>query len=1022
MKRTLIVMVSLVAALGMKLAADPPKFREPYDSEKNPAKPMAPDAAAKSFKVPPGFTVEVFASEPDVRNPIAMCWDAKGRIWVAENYTYAETQKKFDLTLTDRVIIFHDRDGDGKPDERKVFIDTVQRLTSVEVGLGGVWLMCPPQLLFVPDGNGDDVPDGPPVVILDGFDVPAENYHNFANGLRWGPDGWLYGRCGASAPGEVRRPDEGPERTVPLRGGIWCYHPQRKIFEALCHGTTNPWGHDWDSRGNCFFINTVGGHLWHMIPGAHFSRSHTIDPNPLIYQPMEMIADHWHFDTRKGWNQKAVNDSRNVDATIDALGGGHSHIGCMIYQGEQWPVEFRGRLFTLNQHGRRLNVEKLERLGSSYVGKREPDICFAGDPFFRGLEVSQGPDGSVFLLDWSDTGECHEHNGVHRNSGRIYRVRYGTSPAVATPDLTIWPGRKLAAIHMSGNGWLVRMARREIADRIHRGKPLSHAIEDLETIDDGVHYPQSLWARQTLFTVGRINSEKLLKEYLADLDPHHAVWAIRSISDQWPLDTVMSVPRADQVVVDDAILKHFHRLAGETTTPSSVRLALASTLQRLPVKARPTLAAALVSHDTDASDAQIPLMVWYGLIPVMMREPEAMIALAADSKIPLLRRWTARRFTEVLAEKPVLLEELLVKTATKDERVRRDVVLGMLQGLAGVRKATPPAAWKDFPRMTSDAKCIEAVRSIDIVFGDGRALDDVKRLAFDDKADLETRKVALRSIIEAGPPDLRDICSKLINVRFMNSIAIRGLAKFDDAGPMIAGAYRSFHPSERTVVYDVLSSRPAFAAVLLDRVANGSLARNDLSAAQARTIRGFEKPELTAKLAIVWGEFRDSPKEKQDLIAKLKGDLTAEVLAKADRSAGREVFAKSCASCHKLFGQGEGIGPDLTGAGRKDMDYLLGNIIDPSAVVTKDFQMTCFEMKDGRTLNGILAASTPKTLTIQLEKEKVTVAREDIERQKPSKLSLMPDALLQSLSPREIRDLFAYLQGDTQVGLPFGGK
>lgn len=139
MKRTLIVMVSLVAALGMKLAADPPKFREPYDSEKNPAKPMAPDAAAKSFKVPPGFTVEVFASEPDVRNPIAMCWDAKGRIWVAENYTYAETQKKFDLTLTDRVIIFHDRDGDGKPDERKVFIDTVQRLTSVEVGLGGAW-------------------------------------------------------------------------------------------------------------------------------------------------------------------------------------------------------------------------------------------------------------------------------------------------------------------------------------------------------------------------------------------------------------------------------------------------------------------------------------------------------------------------------------------------------------------------------------------------------------------------------------------------------------------------------------------------------------------------------------------------------------------------------------------------------------------------------------------------------------------------------------------------------------------
>src|SRR6202021_118786 len=110
---------------------------------------------------PGGFHVPVFAAEPDVRNPIAMAWDARGRLWVAENYTYAERSLRFDLHLRDRILIFEDKDGDGHFDSRKVFSDELQKLTSVEVGLGGVWALCPPQLLFIPDKNGGGVPDGP---------------------------------------------------------------------------------------------------------------------------------------------------------------------------------------------------------------------------------------------------------------------------------------------------------------------------------------------------------------------------------------------------------------------------------------------------------------------------------------------------------------------------------------------------------------------------------------------------------------------------------------------------------------------------------------------------------------------------------------------------------------------------------------------------------------------------------------------------------------------------------------------
>ncbi|HEX7375465.1 MAG TPA: PVC-type heme-binding CxxCH protein, partial [Pirellulales bacterium] len=369
----LVTFLTLLAAVAVANAAEN-DFPKPYDSEKDlSAQRLDPAAAAAAFRLPKGFAVNVFAAEPDVQNPIAVTWDTRGRLWVAENYTYAERPVKFDLNLRDRVLIFSDDDGDGRFDQRRVFLDDARRLTSVEVGLGGVWLMCPPQLLFVPDRDGDDRPDGPAQAVLEGFDVPPENYHNFANGLKWGPDGWLYGRCGASAPGEIRRADAPDAFRVPLRGGLWRYHPTRKQFEALCHGTTNPWGHDWDEYGEAFFINTVNGHLWHAITGAHLRRPHTINANPLVYEPLEMHADHWHYDVGKGWG-----DSRKTVGEHDRLGGGHAHVGMTIYLGEQWPAEYRGRLFTLNQHGRRMNVERLEREGSGYVGRHEPDILHSG--------------------------------------------------------------------------------------------------------------------------------------------------------------------------------------------------------------------------------------------------------------------------------------------------------------------------------------------------------------------------------------------------------------------------------------------------------------------------------------------------------------------------------------------------------------------------------------------------------------------------------------------------------------------
>jgi len=268
------------------------------------------ETVASRAGLPPGFRADVFAAEPAVQNPVGMAWDARGRVWVAENYTYAERSMRFDLRLFDRVVILEDQDGDGKSDKRTIFTDKVQMLTSVEIGRGGVWLMCPPQLLFVPDRNQDDQPDGEPEVVLDGFTVARDNYHNFANGLKWGPDGWLYGRTGHACPGKIGVPGTPVSERVPLHGGIWRFHPVRKTFEVLSHGTTNPWGHDWNEHGEGFFINTVNGHLWHLIPGAHFMRSSSLDPNPLCLSPDRHACGPLAFrhgqglDLFEGWEGK----------------------------------------------------------------------------------------------------------------------------------------------------------------------------------------------------------------------------------------------------------------------------------------------------------------------------------------------------------------------------------------------------------------------------------------------------------------------------------------------------------------------------------------------------------------------------------------------------------------------------------------------------------------------------------------------------------------------------------------------
>ncbi len=973
-----------------------PAFPVPFNTQTGEYHLTPAGEALAKIKAPSGFNVALVAAEPDIQNPISISTDDRGRLWIAENYTYAETS--FEMRLRDRIVVLEDTHQDGHFDKRTVFWDAGQKLTSVEPGFGGVYALCAPRLLFIPDRDGDLVPDGEPEVLLDGWEE-NQVHHNIVNGLRWGPDGWLYGRHGIQGTSHVGKPGAAPAERQALNCSIWRYHPTRRIFEVVCQGTTNPWGMDWNDVGEAFFINTVIGHLFHVIPGAHYKRMYGEDFDAHIYEPIDQHADHYHWDTGSTWQK-----SKGLEGRAGDLGGGHAHSGLMIYLGDNWPDRYRDTLFTINFHGLRLNNDLLTRAGSGYVGRHTNDFLSFNDQWFRGIELVYGPDGAVYVADWSDVGECHEHDGVHRTSGRIYKVTYGTREQSSFGDLNKLSDTELVQLQLHKNDWFVRKARRILQERSASGHDLRTAYSELlKLFNEQTSPTRKLRAMWALATSGGATQTWLMAQ-LKHPNEHLRVWAVRFLTEQ-----KKSSPET---------IKSFVQMAKEDNS-ALVRLALASALQRIAIPQRGELAKALVQHADDADDHNLPLMIWYGIEPLAKLEPETLTDLANQTRIPLLRKFIARRLTEDIESQPAFPNRLLESVTRRDSHAQLDVLEGMSMALHGWRKAPKPSSWDSVSKIlfnSPEKRAREITTELAAVFGDGRALEELRRVALDEHAEPGARRSALQSLIASKAPDLLPMILKLLSDRIMARSAVQGLGIFDD--PHLAGEvltrYNDFRSDVQPDVISVLASRASHARVLLEFVAAGKLDRRNISAYHARQIHSFGDAELDRLLGQHWGELRNTPEEKKRQMDALRMKLKPETLKTADLKKGHEAFLKTCAACHRLYGEGGTIGPDLTGSGRKDLGYLVENIVEPSAVVPADYKMSFVELKDGRVLTGLVGEKRERTVGVQTLTEKLVIDRNDIQGIQPSALSLMPEGLLQGLSDQETRDLFAYLMTSSQ--------
>jgi putative membrane-bound dehydrogenase-like protein len=937
--------------------------------------------------VPEGFRVSLIAGEPDVHQPIAVATDDRGRLWIAENYIYPEWTSG---PGKDRILIFEDAEGDGRYAKRSVFVDNLSFVSGVEVGFGGVWVAAPPNLLFFPARDGAEKPDGPPQVVLDGWE--HQDTHNLVNNLIWGPDGWLYGCHGIGTRSRVGRPGTPEADRTFIDAGIWRYHPTRRHFEVFSEGTCNPWGVDFDDWGQAFTVQCVIPHLHQMIQGGRHQRLYGQHPQPFTYKDIQHIGDHVHWVGDKG--------PHAGNGRSDSVGGGHAHAGAMVYLGGSFPPPYRNRIFANNIHGNRIVTDVLERQGSGHIGRHGPDFLLARDPWYRGLNMTGGPDGSVVVIDWYDKTACHYFGpeAYDRSNGRIYKISYGDARPPRM-DLGAMDAGALVRLQLHSNDWFVRHARRRLQERGPDPEVHDALLRILRENPDETRKLRALWA---LHVTGGL-SEALALEALAAPGDFVRAWTIQLLGET-------GAPSA-------RVLETLSVLA-EKDPSATVRLYLASFLQRIPPESRWGLARALASRGEDAADHNIPLMIWYGIEPSVARDVKGGLDLALQTSIPLLREFIARRFCPEEAALGALAETL---GRQHDPAVLTGLLAGMREGLKGRKVAAPPDGWGETGTrlLRSAAPEVPALAAeVGTLLGDRECAKAVYSLLEDQGAELSRRSAALEILLTARDPGLPAALRKLLEQRVLLGPVLRALGAYDDsvATGAVLALYPSLDVSEKRDALNTLAGRIGSARALRAAVDAKSISKSDLTAAVIRQLDDHHDAELSAWIGRQWGAVRPTPEARSKEIAAMRRKILAG--PRGDSSRGRAIFAKTCMQCHTLFGAGGKVGPEITGANRSDLDYLLVNIMDPSAVVGKDYTATLFRTKGGRVITGIVKQEDPGSVTVATENDTILLPVGEIEARRQSDISMMPEGLLQNLSAQEQRDLIAYLMSPAQVAMP----
>lgn len=965
-----------------------------------------PEDAAASMRVPDGFSVDLIAAEPELTQPIAMCFDARGRIWVIEGHTYP--QKAPPGEGRDRIVIFADEDADGMFESRKVFAENINLASGIEVGFGGVFVGAAPELLFFPDADRDDVPDAEPTVLLDGWGY--QDTHETLSAFTWGPDGWLYGCHGVFTHSKVGKPGTPEDQRQPINAGIWRYHPVRDQFEVFAHGTSNPWGVDFNEDGEWFTTACVIPHLYHVQQGARYQRQAGNHFNPYTFGEIQTIADHRHFSgnirDHAFWGEKAKSRPPAANDT-SLLGGGHAHCGLAIYNGGVFPKTFHGDLFFHNLHGHRVVREAVRRDGSGFIGHHRPDFALSQDHHQIGVGIMVGPDGALYTSDWHDPQTCHNRDEEiwDRTDGRLFRIRYGAVQPYRF-DLHAESDLQLVKRLSHSNAFYARQAQRILQERaaaglLDRASVRAALLQQVADLD----HPHRLRALWTAGASGML-SDRDWVGLLADPEPYVRGWAVHFLGETGsPLQPPVQAAVSEQ--------------ARQESSPV-VRRYLASLAQRLPHAQRWGVLEGLVSQAFDVRDRNLPLLTWYALEPLAAEEPLRALTLAAKGRFGELPRLVIRRTTVSPAGREALTQWLQGVDGQPYRQVVLEELLASAKSRAGVEM---PKSWPQaFAKLnqTDQPRIRQLARQVAVQFGDASVADYFREIALDGDRPLGPRREALAALRAIKDPRWTETLVRLMDDADLAGDAIKGLADSRDVAvaKRLLTRFPDFDANQQTAALGTLASRREFAGLLVEAMENEQLAAQQVPAFIVRQVVGLGDASLTERLESCWGKIGTSSEEKQAEMERVRGLLAGRAFEEADRSAGRALYEANCGKCHKLFGTGGDIGPEITGANRSDLKYWIENIVTPNALIGRDYQVTTFVTDEGRVVSGIVKEENEDAFRVQTATDLIVIDKEAIEEQAVSEVSLMPEGQLEPMSNQQIRELFRYLSSPSQVPLP----
>lgn len=963
------------------------------------SKPVEPAKTLAMFRHADDVCVDLVVSEPQISQPVFINFDGRGRLWVVQynQYPYPAGLKvtsidnhdrvTFDkipqpppggVKGADRITFFEDKDGDGIYEHSTDAITGLNIATSVVTGRGNIWVLSPPYLLAYPDPDGDGLPDGPPVVHLRGFGL--EDTHAVANSLRWGPDGWLYGAQGSTTTADV---SSSVSKHVRFSGqAIWRYHPGSHEFEIFAEGGGNTFCVEIDKKGRIFSGDNGISRGYYFKQGAYYSKNwgkHGALTNPYAFGYLSGMGLHG-----------------------DSLRFTHSWIK---YEETNLPGRYRGKIIALNPLHGFVQRTGFEPEGSSFNTVDEEHILSTPDRWFRPVDIKPGPDGAVYIADWYDSRLSHVDplDNWHKSSGRIYRLRSKSGSAVQKPfDLSKYDGRRLIGLLSDSNRWFRQQALVQIADR--KDRSMIPVLTTMLLRDTGQTALEALWAINLL---GGFN-DSIAAMALKHSDPYVRMWAVRLLGDARKASPGLAGLLAS--------------LSASEPCPE-VRSQLAASAKRFPgTVALPIIRNLLVHHD-DSGDPDIPLQLWWALESKAATDRNAVLSLFDD-----------RRIWQRLLVKKVILERIMQRYAmagqdtdliacgrllgkAPDHESAKRLLTGLQEGLLGATlKNMPPALVRALRPYRHELA--EQSGGVAIAQGDARALKQALALIADDQAALGKRLQLIRMLTELNRAEEVPVLLRLVedghSPDAILDVSLQALQQFDDT--TIAARVLAVYPDKlradqhvRAAALSLFASRIAWARLFLDQTGNGKkIHPDDVPLQIVQRLAALGDPLVTAVTSKLWPDLRfsaaDQKREKMAYVARLLKTGGGSI------GNGKIVFSGLCGSCHRLFGEGGQIGPELTGYDRSNLTDLLTNIIDPNAYIREGYEHYLIITKDGRNIMGRIEERRGKLLRIRpLYGETILLDSASVKSIAVQANSIMPEGLLNSLTDQQLRDLFTFL-------------